>query len=93
MGIRGIMLGEGVDWTPLSRRYLLGAYVVFGRNILISPIPTYNKPSKANLYPLLFLQLLNHMDGTGPPPMAKENIADIPTVINEQRKFLLLQYP
>ena len=30
---------------------------------------------------LLLLQLLNHMDGTGPPPMAKENIADIPTVI------------
>ena len=30
---------------------------------------------------LLSLQLLNHMDGTGPPPMAKENIADIPTVI------------
>ena len=22
------------------------------------------------------------MDGTGPPPMAKENIADIPTVIS-----------
>jgi len=28
----------------------------------------------------IITQLLNHMDGTGPPPMAKENIADIPTV-------------
>ena len=28
----------------------------------------------------MLLQLLNHMDGTGPPPMAKENIADIPNV-------------
>jgi len=28
----------------------------------------------------IITQLLNHMDGTGPPPMAKENIADIPNV-------------
>ena len=28
----------------------------------------------------IITQLLNHMDGTGPPPMAKENIAGIPTV-------------
>ena len=87
------MLGEGVDLTPSSRRYLLGAYVVFGRNILISPIPIISQAKPIYLYPLLLLQLLNHMDGTGPPPMAKENIADIPTVINELRKLLFLQYP
>jgi len=28
----------------------------------------------------IITQLLNHMDGAGPPPMAKENIQDIPTV-------------
>jgi len=28
----------------------------------------------------IITQLLNHMDGTGPPPMDKENIAGIPTV-------------
>ena len=29
------------------------------------------------------------MDGTGPPPMAKENIADIPTVIDTCPNLLL----
>ena len=28
----------------------------------------------------IITQLLNHMDGAGPPPMAKENIQEIPTV-------------
>jgi len=34
----------------------------------------------------IITQLLNHMDGAGPPPMAKENIQEIPTVniSNEQ---------
>ena len=35
-------------------------------------------------------QLLNHMDGTGPPPMAKENIAGIPTVSLTGDQVLLL---
>lgn len=36
----------------------------------------------------IITQLLNHMDGTGPPPMDKENIAGIPTVqiSQEQRE-------
>ena len=41
-----------------------------------------NPEAKKTLLLQLWLQLLNHMDGTGPPPMAKENIADIPTVID-----------
>ena len=42
----------------------------------------HNPEAKKTLLLQLWLQLLNHMDGTGPPPMAKENIADIPTVID-----------
>ena len=64
------MLGEGVGWTPLSPR------CTFGEHLLLR---SYNE--KHFFITLLSLQLLNHMDGTGPPPMAKENIADIPTVI------------
>ena len=63
------MLGEGVDWTQLSLRCSVGER------------PSSKHPAFAENQPLpLLLQLLNHMDGTGPPPMAKENIADIPTV-------------
>lgn len=32
----------------------------------------------------IITQLLNQMDGTGPPPMAKDRIAQIPTVCVEQ---------
>ena len=72
MGIQGTTLGEGVDWTPSSLRCLLRIFPVF-------PVfPVFLFPCFTPTPHLL--QLLNHMDGTGPPPMAKENIADIPTV-------------
>lgn len=34
----------------------------------------------------IITQLLNQMDGTGPPPMAKDKIAQIPTVTVEQHQ-------
>ena len=34
----------------------------------------------------IITQLLNQMDGTGPPPMAKDKIALIPTVSVEQEQ-------
>lgn len=44
----------------------------------------------------IITQLLNQMDGTGPPPMAKDRIAQIPTVMVEQRQvgqcFLLSSF-
>ena len=70
------MLGDGVGWTPLSPR------CTFGEHLLPR---SYNE--KHFFITLLSLQLLNHMDGTGPPPMAKENIADIPTVIRVHQSY------
>lgn len=35
----------------------------------------------------IITQLLNHMDGAGPPPMAKENIQEIPTVNISQEQM------
>lgn len=34
----------------------------------------------------IITQLLNQMDGTGPPPMAKDRIAQIPTVAIDQQQ-------
>lgn len=34
----------------------------------------------------IITQLLNQMDGTGPPPMAKDKITQIPTVTIEQHQ-------
>ena len=78
-GIQGTMLGEGVGWMPLSLRCGFGEHLSETHPIFVNIL----RPKK----PLFYnsdcrSQLLNHMDGTGPPPMAKENIADIPTVID-----------
>ena len=35
----------------------------------------------------IITQLLNQMDGTGPPPMAKDKTAQIPTVHVEQHQI------
>ena len=35
----------------------------------------------------IITQLLNHMDGAGPPPMAKESIQEIPTVKITQQQM------
>lgn len=55
-----------------------------------SPMFMYGNPGdyafgRAGLDAII-TQLLNQMDGTGPPPMAKDRIAQIPTVTVEQKQ-------
>lgn len=40
----------------------------------------------------IITQLLNQMDGTGPPPMAKDKIAEIPTVTIDQNQIGQFQF-
>lgn len=70
---------SGFDWDP-SVMQAQG-----------SPMLMYGNPGdyafgRAGLDAII-TQLLNQMDGTGPPPMAKDKIAEIPTVTIDQSQI------
>jgi len=70
---------SGFDWDPAVMQAQGSPMLMYGN-------PGDYAFGRAGLDAII-TQLLNQMDGTGPPPMAKDKIAQIPTVAIDQNQI------
>jgi len=70
---------SGFDWDPAVMQAQGSPMLMYGN-------PGDYAFGRAGLDAII-TQLLNQMDGTGPPPMAKDKIAEIPTITIEQNQI------